>query len=232
MAASLSTTYGRPVRRCFRYGASWVVTSSASTPVTTSMPASRRRAMPWPVTFGSGSSMPTTTRATPASTMASTHGPVRPVCEQGSSVVARVAPRAAAPAASRATISAWRPPGGSVAPANSVPSAVRTTAPTQGFGEVDVRTDAARWMAPAMSSRSPVLGCAMRSPVRDRAREAPTAPRSHPDSHRRPRSSTGSAPTGVGVRGLSPPVGTCTRPREGVFTRHRTPPGWPFVNRS
>ena len=62
--------------------------------------------MPWPVTFGSGSSMATMTRATPASMMASALGPVRRVCEQGSRVVASVAPRAAAPAASRATISA------------------------------------------------------------------------------------------------------------------------------
>lgn len=64
---------------------------------------------------------------------------------------------------------------------------------------------------------------------RDRAGRPHTAPRSHPDSHRRPRSSTGSAPAGAGVRGLSPPVGTFTQPREGVQNNRTT--GWPPVNR-
>src|SRR5207249_11329122 len=37
---------------------------------------------------------------------------------------------------------------------------------------------------------------------------------SHPDSYRRPRVFTWSAPRWLqGVRGLSPPVGTCTQPR-------------------
>jgi len=68
--------------------------------------------MPAPWTWGSGSSIPTTTRAIPAATMASVHGGVRPVWEHGSRVVKRVAPLALAPAAARATISAWGPPGG------------------------------------------------------------------------------------------------------------------------
>ena len=51
--------------RCFRYGASWAVACSARTPVTTSMPAARSLAMPWPATCGSGSSMATTTRVDP-----------------------------------------------------------------------------------------------------------------------------------------------------------------------
>ena len=75
------------------------------------MPAARSRAMPSPATCGSGSSMPTTTRATPAAMIASAHGGVRPWCEHGSSVEASVAPRAAAPADRRATTSAWGPPG-------------------------------------------------------------------------------------------------------------------------
>ena len=60
-----------------------------------SQPSDARR----PATLGSGSSMPTTTRATPASINASAHGGVRPWCEHGSRVVNTVAPRAAAPAA-------------------------------------------------------------------------------------------------------------------------------------
>ncbi len=52
----------------------------------TSMPAARKRAMPRPATCGFGSSMATTTLATPASISASQHGGVRPWCEQGSRV--------------------------------------------------------------------------------------------------------------------------------------------------
>ena len=48
---------------------------------------------PGPATSGSGSSMATTTRPTPASMRASAHGGVRPWCEHGSRVTQAVAPR-------------------------------------------------------------------------------------------------------------------------------------------
>ncbi len=46
--ASLSTTHGRPVRRCLRYGASCSVTASAQTPVVTAIPAASQRGDPLP----------------------------------------------------------------------------------------------------------------------------------------------------------------------------------------
>ncbi len=61
-------------------------TSSAHTPTETSTPASRSRSMPAPRTRGSGSSMPTTTRRTPAAIRASAHGGVRPWWQHGSRV--------------------------------------------------------------------------------------------------------------------------------------------------
>ena len=59
-----------------------------------STPRSRSAATPRPDTWGSGSSTPTTTRATPAAAMAPVHGGVRPWWAHGSSVVYSVAPRA------------------------------------------------------------------------------------------------------------------------------------------
>ena len=84
---------------------------------------------------------------------ASAHGGVRPWCEQGSSVTHAVAPaRSCPPAAPMAAASACGPPTGCVAPSNRVPSAASITQPTQGFGGVDARTDAA-------SSRARAMGC-------------------------------------------------------------------------
>ena len=59
------------------------VTSASPIPMLTSMPASRRACTPRPQTKGSGSSTPITTRATPATMMASVHGGVRPWWLQG-----------------------------------------------------------------------------------------------------------------------------------------------------
>src|SRR5271167_2379037 len=97
--------------------------------------------MPRPDTFSSGSSMPTTTRATPAAMMASLQGGVRPWWTQGSRVTYNVAPLAASPAAAKALTSACGPPGAAVAPANTDPpsgpaSGGTTTLPTQGLGAV------------------------------------------------------------------------------------------------
>ena len=83
----------------------------------------------------SGRGNAATTRAMPAATIRSTHGGVRPWCAQGSIVTWSVAPRAASPAASSATISACRPPAGSVTPSPSVlPSALRRRRPPSGSG--------------------------------------------------------------------------------------------------
>ena len=69
--------------------------------------------------------------------------------------VTSVAPRAASPAAASATRSACGPPGGWVAPVAMIePSPDTTTAPTQGFGAVLVRTVAAAAMAARMAAVS------------------------------------------------------------------------------
>jgi hypothetical protein len=60
--------------------------SAAPGPTSTSTPAARSRPKPWPATSGFGSASEATTRRTPAAINASQHGPVRPWCEQGSSV--------------------------------------------------------------------------------------------------------------------------------------------------
>ena len=213
LAPSLSTTQGRPVLRCLRYGASCILMADASTPTSTSIPASLSLANPRPATRGSGSSIPTTTRLTPASISASAQGGVRPVCEHGSSVTHTVDPGAEAPAWMRAAASAWRPPGGAVAPVNTSPPTVWITQPTHGLGDVVPRTVDATSIAFTMASESftvaPVCGPGTRRARRRR-------PRSHPDYDRRSRSCTGSARAAARVRGLSPPVGISTLPREGT----------------
>ena len=83
---SLMPTYGRPRVMNFAQGASSSVAGRCSCITVTSTPSARSRSMPLPGTFGFGSRAPTTTRATPAARMASTHGAVRPVWLQGSSV--------------------------------------------------------------------------------------------------------------------------------------------------
>ena len=114
--------------------ASFCARASGRSSSSTSTPAASSATAPPPAS-GLGSAQPATTRATPAATIASTHGGVRPWCAQGSMVTKSVAPRARSPAASRATISACRPPAGSVTPSpTTVPSAATTTAPTVGFG--------------------------------------------------------------------------------------------------
>ena len=56
-----------------------------------------------------------------------------------------------------ATRSAWRPPGGSVAPSKTCPSRATTTAPTQGLGEVEWRIRAALATARSMNARSSII---------------------------------------------------------------------------
>src|SRR5205807_1728128 len=100
--------------------------------------------------------MPTTTRLTPAATMASAQGGVRPWWAHGSRVTYMVAPRALEPAACRAPASAWGPPGGWVAPSTCSPPQ-SSTAPTHGLGEVEVRTAAASSMARRIPASSDTL---------------------------------------------------------------------------
>ena len=89
---------------------------------------------------GFGSSTAATTRATPASTMRLTHGPVRPWWQHGSSVQYSVAPRARAPASASACTSACASPARSWNPwPTTTPSADTTTAPTSGLGLVRPR---------------------------------------------------------------------------------------------
>src|SRR5437868_12047338 len=156
--------------------------------------------------------MPTTTRLTPAAAMASAQGGVRPWWAQGSRVTYMVAPRALEPAASRATASAWGPPGGWVAPPICSPPHSRM-APTQGLGEVEVRTAAASSMARRIPASSDTLAPLPLTRARDSKAAAPSLPSglspSAPGFHR-----VGPRPE-PGVRGLSPPVGTFTQPREG-----------------
>ena len=65
--------------------------SSASTPVRTSIPASRKSSIPRPRCRGLGSVAPMTTDRAPERIIWSVHGPVRPLVEQGSSVTYNVA---------------------------------------------------------------------------------------------------------------------------------------------
>lgn len=133
-APELSTTHGRPVVRCFRYGASWLRTDRRAGPRRPGSPhlaACRCRDRPPGVP---GSTSATTTREMPASISVSVQGPARRVRAHGSSVTQAVAPRAASPAASSATTSAWRPPGGSAALSEAGWSwAASTTNPPTGW---------------------------------------------------------------------------------------------------
>ena len=85
--ADLKTTSGRPVRACLRKG--WLSSRAAAADLavekSTSTPSSRRMPGPRPEALGVGSSEATTTRAMPASRIASVQGGVRPWWAQGSS---------------------------------------------------------------------------------------------------------------------------------------------------
>ena len=115
------------------------------------MPCSRRYASPCPETAGFGSCTATTTRAMPDATIGRTHGPVRPVWQQGSSVTYMVAPRARSPATRRAWISACGSPARSWAPCPTrVPSGATITHPTIGLGLTVARPRSARHSATRM----------------------------------------------------------------------------------
>ena len=87
VAASLSTTHGRPVGGASGRGAARPATSAAHTPTATSMPASRSRSMPRAARpVGPDPRCRRRPGARPAATRASAHGGVRPWWEQGSRV--------------------------------------------------------------------------------------------------------------------------------------------------
>ena len=119
VAAILTITQGRPVRLWCRYGSSCAVAAPPRTFSVTSILCCWSMLTPPPLTLGSGSFVPTRTRANPFSMSALAQLPVRPRWEHGSRVVAMVAPCSGAwckMALSIATFSACRPPTGSVAP--------------------------------------------------------------------------------------------------------------------
>src|SRR5918997_3348200 len=170
--ATFQTTNGRCSRTPVSHAPSAPSSAACcSTPSSTSMLAARSRAAPPPAScLGSGTA--TTTRATPAATSASVHGPVRPVCAHGSRVTTAVPPRARPPAWTSARTSACGPPGGAVAPSPTVvPSAASTTAPTAGFGPVVPRTPVPSSRARAMAESSAaetLTPAAPRRPARGR----------------------------------------------------------------
>ena len=100
--ADLKSTNGRPVRACLRNG--WLSSRArrGELAVGDHRPRCPRRAgcpRPRPEAFSVGSSEAITTRAMPASRIASVHGGVRPVWQHGSSETYSVAPRRSAPPA-------------------------------------------------------------------------------------------------------------------------------------
>ena len=67
---------------------------------------------------------------------------------------AGVAPLARPPAEARAAASACGPPGGAVAPSNTVPSSLMSTQPTHGLGDAVALTVAASSIARRMAASS------------------------------------------------------------------------------
>ena len=131
--------------------------------------------MPRPATRGSGSSAPTSTRATPDARTTSVQGGVSPVWSHGSSETARVPPAARSPASSRAMTSAWGDPGPAWAPRPTIrPSASRTMAPTRGWGWG--RAGAAREIASRMSRSSSMPASASTGARPRRSGASPPSP--------------------------------------------------------
>ena len=207
--------------------------SSARTPASTSTPARAAVARRRPRAGGVGRAK--TTRATPASSSACVQGPVRPVWSHGSSVTTAVPPGPAPAGRARARRprrAGCRLRGATPSP-TTWPSGARRTQPTRGFGLVGCptarrarRRGASRrsrrgWPREPLSASVAAPGArgwssqARRGQPRHDSAAGRACPRvaSHPDFHRRSRSSTGS--TGRWLRpgrGLSPPVRNCTDP--------------------
>ena len=86
LVASLIRSHGRPRSIRDSQPRLSVRACAAIRPDSTPMPAASRRVNPAPSTCGNGSRIAPITRTTPAAINASAHGPVLPVCAQGSSV--------------------------------------------------------------------------------------------------------------------------------------------------
>ena len=159
-AAIFRVTSGRPVAAQVRNGEATARARSSSSPsaTTTSMPASVRMRTPWPRVRSNGSRVPTTTREIPAAMTASVQGPVRPVCEQGSSVHTSVAPLVASPAAAIAWGSACGVPGPVCQPSPTTTPSRAMTAPTAGLGLTCPRARSARPHALMSRVRSAAVG--------------------------------------------------------------------------
>ena len=181
-----------------------------------------------------GSVVATTTRATPASISARVQGGVRPKWLHGSSVQTTVAPRARSPGCGERHHLGVRGAGPFV-PAFAEHRAVaivddegahhgigRDPAPA-AFGELERPPHLGlSCLSPRVASFGPAEAWRTESVRRCDSRRAHSAAPSsrspvpfHPDSHGRPRSSTGSTHRWLRQgRGLSPPVGSCTPPRK------------------
>ena len=240
VVASFHVTKGRPCSTANVQARLTARASSASRPPSTSTPDSRRNVAP-PIATGLVSACANTTRTTPASTRAREHGPVRPVWLHGSSVTTAVAPRARSPARVRASTSACGEPAPRWNPSATVSAGrVEQHAADPWVGaEGDARRagqlEGAHHrgaLGAAGGHRVPSRPC-RRTPGR-RERQAcrltgSPACASHPDFHRRSRSSTWS--TGCWLqpgRGLSPPARNYTDPRaRELFTRFSHQPATP-----
>src|SRR5690242_1627550 len=160
--ASLRATNGRSLcSRANRKGALSAAAASARRPIETITPWARSTPAPSRAS-GSGSAIAATTRATPASTIASVHGGVLPWCAHGSRFSTSVAPRARAPAASSATTSACGPPYSAWYPSLTTASPASTTAPTRGLGATLPQPRRARSRARCIAARS--CGCSEAEP--------------------------------------------------------------------
>ena len=116
----------------------------------------------------------------------------------------------------RATISAWGPPGGSVAPLEHAPSPARPRTPTHGLGEVEVRTPAASSIGPAHGlarRRRGIEGMSGTRPAFVNARSRPAVECAH-------LSGVTGAPWG-GRRGGRGRGGRCRGRRRGTRPRRR-----------
>ena len=152
--AYFSTTKGRPVVMKWKNTSLRCRHPSSRTPVSTTVPASRSCAHPWPATKGFGSRAPTTTRAMPASRIASVQGGVLPQWQHGSSVTYRVLPAGSSAHAASASRSAWGWPHAVCQPSPMMRPSFTITAPTSGFGLVQPVPLSASASARAMKASS------------------------------------------------------------------------------
>jgi hypothetical protein len=167
--ASFRATNGRSLRvRLKKNGAFCAAASASSRPDATAIPPWRSTSRP-PRARASGSRMAQTTRATPAAAIASVHGGVLPWWVQGSRLTISVAPRAAAPAAASAAISACGPPNSRAIP--HPPAVAQHDGAHKGFGATRPQPRHASSTARRIASRSAAVNVVPSGPPGD-----PSAP--------------------------------------------------------